>query len=47
MMPTEKEILLSALELYGLRNKALTEQISLQEIGQIFFHLNQKRGYKK
>lgn len=46
IMPTEKEILLSALELYGLRNKAIAEQISLQEIGRIFFHLNQKRGYK-
>ncbi|MCG3164617.1 MAG: CRISPR-associated endonuclease Cas9 [Bacteroidia bacterium] len=36
---------LSALELYGLRHKALSEKISLQELARIWFHLNQKRGY--
>lgn len=47
MMPHDnllKEI--TAIELYGLRDKALKEQISLSELGRIFFHLNQKRGYK-
>lgn len=46
MMPTENLFKLDALSLYGLRCKAIKEQISLQEIGRIFFHLNQKRGYR-
>lgn len=36
---------LSALELYGLRNKALDSKITLPELARIWFHLNQKRGY--
>ena len=46
MMPDKKLFQLSALELYGLHDKAVKEQISLQELARIFFHLNQKRGYK-
>ncbi|MCB0710326.1 MAG: type II CRISPR RNA-guided endonuclease Cas9 [Chitinophagaceae bacterium] len=46
MMPDERLIKLSSIELYGLRDKALKEKISLQELGRIFYHLNQKRGYK-
>ena len=46
MMPDERLIKLSSLELFGLRDKALKEKISLQELGRIFYHLNQKRGYK-
>lgn len=37
---------LSALALYGLRSKAATQQISLKELGRLFLHLNQRRGYK-
>jgi len=37
---------LSALELFHLRSKATTEQVSLQELGRILLHLNQRRGYK-
>lgn len=37
---------LSAIELYGLRDRAVKEQISLQELGRVFIHLNQKRGFK-
>ena len=37
----------TALELFGLRDKAVRgEQLTLAEIGRIFLHLNQKRGYK-
>lgn len=36
---------LSALELYGLRAKAVTEQISLPELGRVLLHLNQRRGF--
>lgn len=36
---------LSALELYGLRNKAINEKIQLEELARIWYHLNQKRGY--
>jgi CRISPR-associated endonuclease Csn1 len=32
-------------ELYGLRVKALSEKVSLAELGRIFYHLNQKRGF--
>jgi CRISPR-associated endonuclease Csn1 len=46
ILPTEEYFKLNALELYGLRNKAVNEQITLQELGRIFLHLNQKRGYK-
>lgn len=47
MMPEETLLLHpDKLEIYGLRVKALTEKISLQELGRIFYHLNQKRGYK-
>jgi CRISPR-associated endonuclease Csn1 len=46
MMPSDEMFKLPALELYGLRNKAVEEQITPQEFGRILFHLNQKRGYK-
>lgn len=36
---------LSAAELYGLRHSAIHEQISLEALARIWFHLNQKRGY--
>lgn len=32
--------------LYRLRDRAVREQISLQELGRVLIHLNQKRGYK-
>ncbi|GIV36941.1 MAG: CRISPR-associated endonuclease Cas9 [Cyclobacteriaceae bacterium] len=37
---------LPQLELWGLRAKAVTEQISLTQLGRVLYHLNQKRGYK-
>ncbi len=46
MMPAKELFMLSAVELYGLRDKAVKEQITLEELGRICFHLNQKRGYK-
>ncbi len=46
MSPSDDMFKLTALELYGLRDKAVREKITLQEIARIFFHLNQKRGYK-
>jgi len=46
MSPTEELIKLDVLELWGLRAKAVNEQISLIELGRILYHLNQKRGYK-
>jgi CRISPR-associated endonuclease Csn1 len=46
MMPGVELFLLDALGLYGLRAKGLTEKLTLPEIGRIFYHLNQKRGYK-
>lgn len=46
MMPDDKLIKISALQLYGLRDKALKEKIELQELGRVLYHLNQKRGYK-
>jgi CRISPR-associated endonuclease Csn1 len=46
IMPPKELFMLSAVELYGLRDKAVKEQITLQELARILFHLNQKRGYK-
>lgn len=46
MMPDKKLIEFTALELYGLRKKALKEKLELKELGRILYHLNQKRGYK-
>ncbi len=46
MLPGEELIHLTTIELYGLRNKALKQPLSLKEIGRILLHLNQKRGYK-
>ncbi|MCS6819453.1 MAG: type II CRISPR RNA-guided endonuclease Cas9 [Chitinophagales bacterium] len=42
----EKLFNLPQLELWGLRAKAVNEQISLTELGRVLYHLNQKRGYK-
>lgn len=47
MLPKEQLLFnISSLELFGLRDKAAREQISLEELGRIFLHLNQKRGYR-
>ena len=46
MMPGSESFALNALGLYGLRARGVTEQLTLQEIGRAFYHLNQKRGYK-
>src|SRR5689334_8413111 len=45
MMPSTREMNLSALELYSLRSKAASGKISLKELGRIWLHLNQRRGY--
>lgn len=46
MLPDNSLFLLSPLQLWQLRAKAVTEKVSLSEIGRILYHLNQKRGYK-
>ena len=47
MMPAQEALLLmSADHLYDLRSRAISEKLELAEIGRIFFHLNQKRGYR-
>ncbi|KPE52491.1 type II CRISPR RNA-guided endonuclease Cas9 [Chryseobacterium indologenes] len=45
MFPTSNLFDLSAVELYGLRAKAVSEQVSLQELGRILILLNQRRGF--
>lgn len=37
---------LSTLDLWGLRAKAVTDKVSLKELGRVLCHLNQKRGYR-
>ncbi|NLH51735.1 MAG: type II CRISPR RNA-guided endonuclease Cas9 [Bacteroidales bacterium] len=37
---------LEKLALWGLRSRAVNEQISLKELGRVLYHLLQKRGYK-
>ena len=46
MTPDETLIKLPQQELWALRAKAVTEKISLPELGRVLYHLNQKRGYK-
>ena len=47
MLPSGTQMLkLDAKTLYGLRAKAVKEQISLTELGRILLHLRQRRGYK-
>jgi CRISPR-associated endonuclease Csn1 len=43
--PSEKLSNWFALNPYELRQKALTEKLSLEEIGRIFYHLIQRRGF--
>lgn len=45
LFPTEKLSIWFALNPYELRQKALTEKLSLEEIGRIFYHLIQRRGF--
>lgn len=37
---------LSTLDLWGLRAKAVTERVSLPELGRVLCHINRKRGYR-
>lgn len=46
MFPSIELMNLPPIELFGLRAKAVTEKIELQELGRVLYHLNQKRGYK-
>jgi CRISPR-associated endonuclease Csn1 len=43
--PSDKLASWFALNPYELRNKALTDKVSLEEIGRIFYHLIQRRGF--
>ncbi len=46
MMPDENLKKLPKMQLWELRNNAVTEKISKQEFGRLLLWLNQKRGYK-
>ncbi len=46
MMPSDELKQLPKMELWGLRAKAVNEEVSLQELGRLLLWLNQKRGYK-
>jgi len=46
MLPDEGLKKLPKLQLWELRNKAASSEISLKELGRILLWLNQKRGYK-
>jgi CRISPR-associated endonuclease Csn1 len=45
-LPGNDLIEIPALELFKLRARAVTEKLSLPELGRILLHLNQRRGYK-
>jgi len=46
MMPDRHLLLkLSPIEIWGLRARAISQQVSLGELGRIWLHLNQRRGY--
>lgn len=44
--PNEELFLLNPLELWSIRAKAACEKVTLQELGRVLLHINQKRGYK-
>lgn len=47
MMPDDRLLKgIKILDLYKLRDQALKEKLSKQEIGRIFYQINQRRGYK-
>lgn len=46
MTPDENLFNLSSLELYRLRDRGVSTRLTLPELGRVFYHLNQKRGYK-
>lgn len=46
LMPDESLIKLPLYELWQLRANAATQKITLNELGRVLYHLNQKRGYK-
>ncbi|PKP21232.1 MAG: type II CRISPR RNA-guided endonuclease Cas9 [Bacteroidetes bacterium HGW-Bacteroidetes-21] len=46
MMPDENLKQLPKMQLWELRNKAVSSEISLKELGRLLLWLNQKRGYK-
>ena len=46
MLPTQQLFDLNPLETWELRSKAASKQVSLQELGRVLYHINQKRGYK-
>lgn len=46
MLPDNAAMGLSALDLFELRSKGVAEKVSLKELGRIWLHLNQRRGYK-
>jgi CRISPR-associated endonuclease Csn1 len=45
LFPTNKLAIWFALNPYELRQKAINEKLSLEEIGRIFYHLIQRRGF--
>lgn len=45
IFPSKDFFELSAKELYGLRAKAVSEKISLEELGRVLILLNQRRGF--
>jgi len=46
MMPDEELKALPKIQLWELRNRAVSSNVSLKELGRILLWLNQKRGYK-
>jgi CRISPR-associated endonuclease Csn1 len=45
-MMFDKKVSLPAKKLYGLRKEALDRKLELEELGRIFFLMNQRRGFK-
>lgn len=45
MMPSDDLIHIDAMQLYRLRSESVEKKLSLKEIGRVFIHLNQRRGF--
>jgi CRISPR-associated endonuclease Csn1 len=45
MMPGDDLVHVDSMSLYGLRAKAVEQQLTLKELGRVLMHLNQRRGF--
>ena len=45
LFPDDNLFKLTSIELYAIRAKAVDEKLNLHELGRVFIHMNQRRGF--